>query len=129
MKSKLETYALAVCFASIICLMISSAVAFNAIFSIVSPETTIYSTTFQKYQTNEMYVKKVLDSRTREEVKGLSDEELTAKRENAFNVELVPERRKGLQSLIRSLFFCLSGLIVFFIHWVIGKNARKQSET
>ena len=57
MKSKLEMYALAVCFASVVCLVISFGVAGYAVFKIAAPEISMNKYVYDRFQTNEAFDK------------------------------------------------------------------------
>jgi hypothetical protein len=127
MKSKLEIYALAVCFAAVVCLVISIGMAGYCIVEIVKPELTIRAYNYDKYQTNDKFWE---SKRFRENEKAVairpSEEELTKKRQEALLVELRGEKREGLQTLIKTLMFIVVGGITLLIHWQIAKRARKE---
>ncbi|MDP8287976.1 MAG: hypothetical protein RAP03_15000 [Candidatus Electryonea clarkiae] len=123
MKSKLEIYALSVCFAAVVGLVISAGVAGYSVFEIIDPELTMISYTYDKYQTNEAYWKSILScSKTKDKP---NEEELTKKRQEAFVVAVKAEKRGGIQSLIRCLMFILTSGITLLIHWKIAKKSRE----
>lgn len=125
MKSKLEIYALAVCFASMICIVISSSIASYSVISMVVPDLMMNSYQYDSYQNNDAYWNKIKCCNSEGENKPrIEESELTQKRNAAYIVALSNEKRRGLQSLIRSLMFVLSGAIALFIHWVIAKRSR-----
>lgn len=129
MKSKLEIYALAVCFASIVCLIISIGIAGYSIIEITAPKITMSSHNYQKYQTNDAYWQSKWGCS--EQYKATSDktrpkeEEITKQRLDAFALAIEGEQREGFQTLIKCLMFILISGIVLFVHWRIAKNARK----
>jgi len=120
MKTKLEIYALSVCFAAVVGLAISLAVAGYSVFEIVAPEVTMRSYDYDNCQTNETYWKSI---RLKDEARP-SEEELTKKRQEAFAVAVKSEQREGVQSLMRCLMFILAFGIVLFVHWKIAVRAR-----
>jgi hypothetical protein len=125
MKSKLEIYALAVCFAAVVCLVISISIAGYSIIQIMWPELTMRSYNFDKYQTNQLYWEsKQSFSKDKVSAKKPSEVELAQQRMEALRLELNGEKRNGLQSLIHALMFIVVGTITLFLHWRIAKRAR-----
>ncbi|HEY9161535.1 MAG TPA: hypothetical protein VIS94_10660 [Desulfomonilia bacterium] len=125
MKSKLEIYALAVCFTSVVCLVISVGIAGYNIIEIINPELTIGSYVYNTLQSNDSFWEsrkcnnesKVLPVRPPEE-------ELSKKRKEALAIALKGEKREGFQSLVKTLMFILAGGIALLVHWKIAKKAR-----
>jgi hypothetical protein len=125
MKAKLEIYALAVCFASVVCLVISVSVAGYSIIQIAYPELTIKSYNYEKYQTNDRYWESKLGcQKDKVAMKRPSETELTTKRLEALGMEISREKRDGLQTLIHALMFIVVGTVTLFIHWRIARRAR-----
>ncbi len=125
MKSKLEIYALAVCFAAVVSLVIASSVAGYAVVSIAAPHITIRSRDYDKFQTNDAYWKGISPcSKNEQEAARPEEEELTRRRLEAFGLELASERREGVQNLIQSLMFILVSSGVLIIHWKLARAAR-----
>lgn len=125
MKNKLEIYALSVCFAAVVCIIISAGVAGYSVFSVVTPELTMDGYRYDKLQSNEAYWKSKSSCSKEEnsEVKP-SEEELTKRRTEEFAIAISAEKREGFQSLIRCFMFLLVSGITLFIHWKIAKSAR-----
>lgn len=125
MKSKLEIYALSVCFAAVVCLVISAGIGGYAVFEIVTPELTISSYKYDKYQTNDDYWKSK-SSCSKEETNEVrpSEEELTKKRLEALSIEIKAEKRGGFQSLIKCFTFIFVSGLTLLIHWKIAKKSR-----
>ena len=125
MKSKLEIYALSVCFASVVCLVISAGIAGYSIFEITAPELTMNSYRYDKYQTNEAFWKSEVSCSKEKQTEVKPDEEaLTKQRLAAFAVEVKAEKREGAQTLVRCFMFILVSGIALFIHWKIAKKSR-----
>lgn len=125
MKSKLETYGLSVCFAMVVSLVISMSIAGYALLEIVTPEVTMSSYEYEKYQTNESYWKSN-GSCSKEESSAVKpgDEELTKQRSAAFAKEIENEKRVGFQSLMQCLLFIATSAVSLCIHWIIARKAR-----
>ncbi|MFT5755798.1 MAG: hypothetical protein ACI9LM_000510 [Alteromonadaceae bacterium] len=125
MKSKLEIYALAVCFTSMICIVISSAITAYSVISMVVPDITMDSYQYERYQSNDAYWNEIkcCDAEDKNKPR-IGEQELTKKRNDAYIMALSNEKRSGLQSFILSLMFLLSGAVALFVHWVIAKRSR-----
>src|SRR5262245_51758424 len=120
MKSKVEIYALAICFAAMVCLVISGSVAGYSIFEIAAPEITMPSYNYERYQTNEAYwqSKRSCCSKDQEQNEPKpSDETLTKQRLDGYAIEIKSQQRSGFQALIKSLMYILVSGITLFIHW------------
>lgn len=127
MKSKLEIYALSVCFAAIVCLVISIGIAGYSIVEITNPDITISAYDYDKYQSNDRYWDSKSYGRDSKNVEQRPpEEELTKKREKDLIIALKGERREGFQSLIGALMFILAGGVTLIIHWQIAKRARTE---
>lgn len=126
MKSKLEIYALSVCFSSVLILIVSISTAGYSFFEITAPELTMSSYQYEKYISNPEY-KKSIRSCSKDDTsndKELSDAEITQQRLDAFEVAKSAEKRSGYQSLIHSLLFLVVSTLTLFIHWFIARSAR-----
>lgn len=125
MKSKLEIYALSVCFAAVVSLVISTGIAVYAIVSIAAPGITMRSYDYDRLQTNDLYWKKISSCSKNEPAESRpAEEELTRRRRAAFDRELLSERREGIQDLVQCLIFILVSGGVLIIHWKIARKAR-----
>lgn len=124
MKSKLEIYALAVCFASIVCLIISIGIAGYSIIEITAPKITMSSCKYQNYQTNDAYWKSKSEC-SEKNIARPKEDELTKQRLDTFALAIEGEQREGFQTLIKCLMFIFISGIVLLVHWRIAKNARK----
>ena len=126
MKTKLEIYALSVCFAAVVCLVISMGIAGYSIFEITEPQLTIDSYKYNKYQTNEAYWKSKASCGKEDKVEEKpGDEALTRQRIEAFSIEIKGVEREGFQALIRCFMFILVSSIALYIHWKIAKKSRE----
>ena len=128
MRSKLEVYALAVCFAAVVCLVISAGIGGYAIIRIIQPELTLKKWDYDQYQSNEAFwqSRRYGTAEERKLERRPSEEDLTKRRLESFGRALTAERRDGFQSLIQSAMFFLAGAISLFIHWRIARRARQD---
>jgi hypothetical protein len=124
MKSKLEIYALAVCFAAVVCLVISTGIAGYAVFEIAAPELTMRSYTYEKYQTNESYFEIKRSRCSEDKAPRPAEDTLTKQRVEAFAIELKGEKREGFQTLIKCLMFIAVSGIALVLHSKIAKRSR-----
>ena len=150
-KTILEIYALAVCFASVVCATIALGFALWGALEIANPAFTMRNYIYEQYQDNESYRTSMPRScdeydstaaadiaaaaaaaaaageataRNRRECVRYSEAQITAKREAGWARELRKERRDGLQTLIQCLLVLLVDLIAFVPHWILAKRAR-----
>jgi hypothetical protein len=128
-KSLLEIYALAVCFATIVCFVISLGVAIYSIVKIINPEFTMNSYEYKRYQSNDAYwLSCVDDYRNKEkEMQRPSEDELTKQRTEGYRLAAISEKRDGYQGLTKTAIIILINIVVFFIHWRIARRARETN--
>jgi hypothetical protein len=126
MKYKLEIYALAICFAAVVCLVISTGIAGYAVFEIASPDLTMRSYTYEKHQTNDSYFESKRPCCSKEKEPRPSEDTLTKQRLEAFSVELKGEQREGFQTLIKCFMFIAVSGIALVVHSKIAKRARSS---
>jgi hypothetical protein len=126
MKSKLEIYALSVCFAAVICLVISAGIGGYSIFEVLAPELTMKTYKYEKYTSNDGYWKTERSCSKDEKANARpSEEELTKRRLAAYNAVVKEEQRGGFQSLIKCFIFIFFSGIALLVHWKIAKRARE----
>ncbi len=123
-KTIIEIYALAVCFVTVICLVISSGIGLYDLVEISNPEFTISSHEYKKYQTNESFINN--DCGEEKEILSDKEEEITKKRMESYQNLLSIEQRNAFQSLTIVLIIIILNIVVFFIHWRIAKRARNS---
>lgn len=121
-KSLLEIYALAVCFVTIICFAVVLGIGLYDVLEMSNPEMTLKSYQYQKHQSNEAFIRNWSKKKEKR-----SDSEITEIREKSYSVALKAEQRDAIQSFIRVLIIMLINVIIFLIHWKLGKYAREPS--
>jgi len=123
-KTILEIYALAVCFAAIVCFVIVLGIGIYDIIEIIKPEYTLKSYEHERHQSNDAFWEKY--SCYEEKVRP-SEEELTKIRLESYQKKIESERRNAFQSLTRIIIILVINVIVFIIHWRIARHARQTN--
>ena len=129
MKSKLEIYSLCVCFASVVCLVISLGISSYALISINFPTLTMVSHQYDRFQSNDSFWESAQYRHTpegRKVAERPTEEILTEKRNTAFSLAKRQEIRNASQALIKSALFIFFSLIALFIHWRIAARCRES---
>ena len=131
MKSKLEVYALAVCFAAVVCLLISAGIGGYGLIKIIWPELTLYSWEYNSHQNNDAFWKSMSSRTPIEQMpkQRPAEEHLTQLRLESYSRALAIERRDGTQNLLKYAIFFLVGAIALFVHWRIARQARQEVST
>ncbi len=89
---------------------------------ILSPETTLNTYQFTRYQSNNLYWDR--HQSDKEEVKKPSESELTSMRQEEFALTLESESREGKQSLIQYLIFIIVSSALLGVHWTILRRLQ-----
>jgi hypothetical protein len=55
---------------------------------------------------------------------GLTDDQITARRKEEFEIALREEKRGGFQDLIKNSIYLVITVFVFFFHWRMAKQNR-----
>ncbi len=124
-KSLLEIYGLAVCFATIVCFVVSLGIGIYDIVEIINPEFTMSSYAYEKHQTNDAFWKGKCSGD--EEKQRPSGDELTKQREESYQRAIKSEKRDAFQSLIQIAIVLIINALVFIIHWKIARHARETN--
>jgi len=129
-KSLIEIYALAVCFITVACFVVTFGLALWDVVEFTVPEFTINQSQYERHQSDDEYSEYI--SR-RSQYKGEnaepipSGEELTKAREKSYAFIIASERRTALQDFFQKLIIILVDTIAFFIHWRIAGKARREN--
>jgi hypothetical protein len=127
-KSILEIYALAVCFATVVCLVIALGVALFEVIQIAAPEFTLNSQEYNRHQSNDAFWNNCgqYDSEKKDK-KRPSDEELTKRRLESYRQAIQSERRDAFQGITKAVIVIFIDIIFFFAHWRIARRARETN--
>ena len=126
MKSKLEIYALAVCFAAVVCLVITSGIAGYSLIGVAAPEFTIDKYDYDRHLSNDKFFKQTRTYGCKDKCDNErpTEEVLTKNRLESYQVELSGERRNNFQTLIQCFMFLAVSIVALWVHWRIAKNSR-----
>jgi hypothetical protein len=120
MRSLIQIYALAVCFATLMCFVVALGIAIYDAIQIAAPGfTAVY---YEPYYSNDAYRQYFPNT------EGKSDDEITRAREQAFDTALHAERRGAMQSAIFAFIILVIDTVVFAVHWRIAKRAQPAVE-
>jgi len=128
-KSILEIYALAVCFAAIVCSAIALGVAIYNVIEINNPKFTISAQEYNRHQSNDSFWKGCSNvyGVGKKEEKRPPEEELTKLRLESYQQALKSERRNAFQSLTKTIIIIIIDIVFFVVHWRIARRARDAS--
>jgi len=129
MKSRLEVYALAVCYSALVCLGISAWLGGYAVLKIVKPDLTLSEYQYRGYRNNDEFWDSIKTFGTPEDRKleqRPAEEYLTKRRLESFNRALAHERRHGVQDFTGYAILFSICAISFFVHWRIAHRARSE---
>ena len=144
-------YALAVCFASILCVAISTGIGLYDIEQITFPKLTMDSYLYQNLQSNDAYRQSHLYSMRNIGsgfiVKGrgisraasmsnppndeepISDEEVSERRQQQLTIAIDNVRHDAIRSLLQILIILLVSIPLFIIHWRFAQKLDAQQST
>ena len=115
-RSAIQIYALVVCFATLMCLVVSLGLGLYDVVRIAAPAFTLSG--WQPYESNAEFVLFWPDK------KDLPDEELTRVRQAAYQDALAGERHAAEQSAVFIAIILLIDIAVYVAHW---RLARRQN--
>ena len=124
-RSLPEIYALAVCFVAAIVLSISTIMILSNMAQIAAPEFFMSPHLARHYQSNHSYRLYLLD---RGMTKAGDEADLTHLRQEEYADVVSGERRRGYQSVVRSLIVIFVLAIVFVLHWRLARRLSHKSD-
>ncbi|MBC6413796.1 MAG: hypothetical protein GDA45_02515 [Chromatiales bacterium] len=111
-------YALAVCFINVLIGSIAIGVIIYSIVGVVAPHITLPGWEYSKYQSNDEFILQSGDSGGRyDKFKDMTEQEITRKRNEAYDIALKTERRQGQQEILEYSIVLLIQIILFVVHW------------
>jgi hypothetical protein len=127
-KSILEIYALAVCFATIVCFVVALGIALYDVIQIANPEFTLNSNEYNRHQSNDAFWNSCDQYESKEkDKKRPTEDELTKRRMESYRQALQSERRDAFQGITKAIIVILIDIVFFFAHWRIARRARESS--
>lgn len=123
----IRIYALAVCFASMMCIAISSGIALYDLIQIAAPQITVdryaYAMRAEMIQANGGMV---INEQNRVR-KPLTDQEIKATQERQFNMAIERERYGALGSLLQIFTVLVVSIPLYWFHWRLAKRLESES--
>jgi hypothetical protein len=127
-KTVFEIYSSLVCFVTIICCSVWLGIGLYSLAGIFEPEITMDSWRYQRHQSNQYFQPllgepiileppSAIEVIKPESMNNLSDNEISKKRLESYQLDLQSEVRKNQQELIKSLIAVFICLPLFFLHW------------
>ena len=125
-KSILEIYALAVCFATIVCFVVTLGIALFDVIQIAQPEFTLSSHEFNRHQSNDAFWNSCGQYESKEkDKKRPAEDELTKRRMESYRQALQSEKRDAFQGITKAIIILLIDTVFFVVHWRIARRARE----
>jgi hypothetical protein len=127
-KSILEIYALAVCFATVVCFVIALGVALFDVIQIAKPAFTLNSQEYNRHQSNDAFWNNYGQyDPDKKDKKRPADEELTKRRLDSYQQVLQSERRDAFQGITKAVIIIIIDIVFFMAHWRIARRAREAN--
>jgi hypothetical protein len=128
-RSRLEIYSLAVCFAAVVCLIVCAGVGGYALVEVSAPGLTLKTWAFDQHQSNDAFWESRREqSRADANLEPRPPEDvLTKRRHESYERALNVERREGTQTLIKVSMFSLAAALVLWVHWRISQRTRSDT--
>ena len=117
-RSAFQIYALAVCFATLMCFVVCLGIGLYDVVRMAVPGFTLSG--WQVYESNSRFALYWPDK------KDLPDDELTHVREAAYNDALAGERHIAAQSAVFVAIILLIDIAVYVVHWRLARTASEQ---
>ena len=119
----LEIYGYLVCFIALSCGAIFLQVGVYSLVEISVPGFMLSEEQVQKHRDNETFASSHYKS---DIYKVLTDEQITAQRAESLKIAIGEERKSAAKRLIGAVIVILINIVVFIIHWGVGKRATKE---
>lgn len=125
-KSNLERYTLALCFVSLIMLIVALCISIYSVLRVAAPEFTMSPSQFAEFQSNDAFWDVCIQDRTCSDVdeERPAEETLTKLRQNWYERAASVEQRTGAQWFVKALITSLITAIVFVTHWMLARRMR-----
>ena len=120
MRSFISIYALAVCFATLMCFVVALGIFLYDIVQIAAPSFTLAY--YQPYQSNDAFRQNHPDK------KDEPDNEVTRLRQQALDDAFNAERRTASQSAVFVFIILVINVVVFAVHWRIARRERPGAQ-
>jgi len=129
-KGFLEIYALAVCFFTLVCFVVTLGLAVWDLVEISVPEFTIRNNDYECHISDDAYTDCYSNqskyTRENNPISFPEGQELTNKRKSEYAQLLRFEQREAVQGLVQKSIIMLIDLIVFIFHWRLSVRVRRE---
>lgn len=119
-RSLLQVYALAVCFATLLCFVCALGIGLYDVLQISAPEFTVSPYYSQPYQSKSEFQRYFPDKQD------ASEKEIAGLRDAALQEAVRVERHSAVQSLAQVVIVLLIDACVYAVHWRMAKRAEPQ---
>lgn len=135
-RAILEVYALAVCFMTVVCFVIALGMALYGVVGMTNPEFTMHSYVYARHESNDAFWNRdeAMPFRPPQATPGAEpakprppEAELTKLRLASLAHAIASERRDNAQTVVKTSIVVFIDLLVFLLHWAIGRKARAQA--
>lgn len=125
-KPSLEWYTLAICFVSVLAMIVTVCIGIYSVVRVAAPEFTMSPSQFAQFQSNDAFWDVCLQDRLCSDVdeERPAEKALTKLRQEWYERAASVEQRSGAQWLVKCLIAALIAVIVFVIHWILGRRVR-----
>lgn len=131
-KNILGIYALAVCFIALAGIVISASITIYSLVGVTMPKITLNPYEYERHESNDSYWREerfsdlyssLANNGTAVQIipERPSEDVLSKKRSEGFQLALQREERNMLQCFIQTVIYLLLALLVFFLHWRLIK--------
>ena len=127
-KTVFEIYSSLVCFVALVCCSVWLGIGLYSLAGVFEPEITLDSWYYQRHQSNQQFQlpfaepiflepPSAIEVNKPGPIEKISDNEISKKRQENYQLVLQSEVRKHQQELIKSLIAVCICLPLFFLHW------------
>ena len=125
-KPSLEWYTLAMCFIAVLALIVTLGISVYSALRMAAPEFTMSPSQFAQFQSNDAFWDVCIQDRMCSDVNEdrPAEKTLTELRKQWYERAVSVEQRAGAQWLVKCLIAGLIAVVVFVLHWILGRRVR-----
>lgn len=120
-KNLKEIYALAVCFAAVMFIIVNGATSLHQLVRVLNPKFTVSGYEYGRSLSDEAFLKAWPDRTPMPD-----SASLPRLRAEAFETALRAEQHDGLRGLLESLAYVTTAAVAFGVHWVFARREQRQ---
>lgn len=122
----IRIYALAVCFASMMCIAISSGIALYDLIQITAPQITVDRYAFTMRAEVIQSAGGFLINQQTKSAEPLSEQQIAAEQERQFNMAVKRERSGAMSSLLQIFTVLVVSFPLYWVHWRLAKRLESS---